>query len=175
LDKGATTGGEATTNDEAKAGYSTDGAAKPKPKKPATSGDEAGKGKKKFKPPKASAVIQNAKDAKTIQQLKETVNRVKTDASVKISALEEELAAFRAQANLTPEPKPKSVLETEPQPEPVHHPNQTGEEEPEPEPASKPEPTPEPDPEPVPTLPSLPSRADGAQEPDCATTPPTQP
>ena len=49
-DKGAATGGEATTDDEAKAGYSTDGAAKPKGKKPATSSDEAGKGKKKAKP-----------------------------------------------------------------------------------------------------------------------------
>ena len=200
-DKGVTTGGEATTDDEAKAGYSTDGAAKPKGKKPATSSDETGKGKKKVKPPKASAVIKNSKDAKTIQQLKDTVNRVKHDASVKdyeisakdaeisalkstlesvaslakdndISALKEELAALHAQMNpgSTPEPKPKPV---------PSHPKQAGEPdpepEPEPEPASKPEPAPEPDPEPAPTLPSPPSRAGGAQDPEFATAPPTQP
>jgi hypothetical protein len=101
-DKGATTGVEATTDDEAKAGYSTDGAAKPKGKKPAMSGDEAGKGKKKIRPPKASAVIKNSKDAKTIQQLKETVNRVKHDAIVKdyeISAKDAEIRANHAKIN----------------------------------------------------------------------------
>jgi hypothetical protein len=177
-DKGAATGGEATTDDEAKAGYSTDGAAKPKGKKPATSSDEAGKGKKKVKSPKASAVIKNSKDAKTIQQLKETVNRVKHDVSVKdyeisanhseisalkstldslaslakgkdFSALEEELAAFRAQTSLgsAPEAKSKPVTEPEPQGEPAHHPKKAGEAEPEPEPepTSKPEPAPEPE------------------------------
>jgi hypothetical protein len=176
--KGLTTGSEATTDDEAKAGYLTDGAAKPKAQKPAMSGDEAAKGKKKAKPPKASAVIKNAKDAKTIQQLEETVNRVKHDASIKdykISALEEELAAFCAQTNPAPEPKPKPVPEPEPQREPAHHPKKAGEAEPEPEPASKPEPTLEPDPESAPTLPSLPSRADGVQEPGSTTTSPTQP
>ena len=164
------------------------------------SSDEAGKSKKKVKAPKASAVIKNAKDAKTIQQLKETVNRVKHDASVKMSAkdseisakdaenralkstlesiaslakdkdfgaLEEELAALHAQMNpgSAPEPKPKPV---------PSHPKQAGEAEPEPEPepASKPEPA---DPEPAPTLPSPPSRAGGAQDPESATAPPTQP
>jgi hypothetical protein len=200
-DKGATTsGGEAIIDDEAKAGYSTDGAAKPKGKKSATSGDEAGKGKKKIKPPKASAVIKNSKDAKTIQQLKETVNRVKHDASVKdyeisalkstldslaslakdknFSALEEELAALRAQTNPSsaPEPKLKPVPKPEPQSEPAHHPKKAGEPEPEPDPTSKPEPAPEPDPEPASTLrPSPTSPADGAQELKSAATPPTQP
>jgi two-component system chemotaxis sensor kinase CheA len=137
-------------------------------------------------------VIKNAKDAKTIQQLKETVNRVKHDASVNhaeilalkstleslaslakgkdFGALEEELAALHAQMNPGSAPKPK--------PKPVpSHPKQAGEAEPEPEPepASKPEPAPEPDPEPAPTLPSPPSQAGGAQDPESATAPPTQP
>ena len=144
-------------------------------------------------------MIKNSKDAKTIQQLKETVNRVKHDASVKdaenralkstleslaslakdknFGALEEELAAFRARSSsgLAPEPKPKPAPEPESQRERAQRPKKAGELEPEPEPAPKPEPTLETDPEPGPTLPSLSSRTDGAQDPKSATTPPTQP
>ena len=144
-------------------------------------------------------MIKNSKDAKTIQQLKETVNRAKQDASIKdyeisakdaenralkstfesivslakdkdFGALEEELAALHAQMNpgSAPQPKPKPV--------PSHR-KQAGEAElePEPEHAPKPEPAPEPDPEPAPTLSSLTSRAGGAQDPESATAPPTQP
>jgi hypothetical protein len=149
-DKGATTsGGEATTDDEAKAGYSTDGSTKSQGKKPATSGGGAGKGKTKVKAPKASAVIKNAKDAKAIQQLKVTVDRVKHDASAKdaenralkstlaslaslakdkdFMALEEELATFRAQTNLA------STPESEPESEPAQNKRTAAEVEPEPE------------------------------------------
>jgi hypothetical protein len=120
------------------------------------------------------------------------VNRVKHDASVKdaenralkstleslaslakdknFGALEEELATLHAQINPSSAPKPKPKLVPS-------HPKKAGEAEPEsePEPASKPEPAPEPDPEPAPTLPSLSSRAGGAQDPESATAPPTQP